>query len=477
MDNIRLQLQEAVLSCQERGLTKASQWAAEMLMGMTLKEPLSKEDTVKREQAAKAYKKKDSTSLSDVYQERVNDPDQLRLARIYFDCKEYRRCAHLLKECTDQKSLFLRLYSQYLMGEKEVQDICMDVFGSDNSEERVNTELPDIIKELEPLFNRDELDGFNCYLFGFVLRQQQRNDEALEALVRSLTRYPINWSAWLELGECFDTFDKANVTLARLSDHFTRTAFQCYLAIEKFAYFEVMEKTVPKIEQIFPTSRFIKGLYVSEAYRLQDFTLAETHFDDIRRQDPYQLEQMDTFSHVLFVNRNAVKLSVLARECEEVDKYRPETCLVLGNYYGLRQDHEKAISYYRRALKLNRHYLAAWTLMGHEYLELGNMHAAIEAYRRAVDINNYDYRALFALGHAYEMLRLFHYSIAYFQRATAVRPFDARMWKGQATCYESMGEDNAAIKCYHEQCSTRQIKEKRCLNWLPCTKNRISKMK
>ena len=33
---------------------------------------------------------------------------------------------------------------------------------------------------------------------------------------------------------------------------------------------------------------------------------------------------------------------------------------------------------------LNREYLPAWTLMGHEYVELKNSHAAIEAYRKAV---------------------------------------------------------------------------------------------
>lgn len=33
--------------------------------------------------------------------------------------------------------------------------------------------------------------------------------------------------------------------------------------------------------------------------------------------------------------------------------------------------------YFRRALKLDRNYLSAWTLMGHEYVELQNISAAI----------------------------------------------------------------------------------------------------
>lgn len=57
---------------------------------------------------------------------------------------------------------------------------------------------------------------------------------------------------------------------------------------------------------------------------------------------------------------------------------------VAGNYYSLRSQHEKAILYFQRALKLNPHYLSAWTLMGHEYMEMKNTSAAIQAYRQAI---------------------------------------------------------------------------------------------
>jgi len=55
----------------------------------------------------------------------------------------------------------------------------------------------------------------------------------------------------------------------------------------------------------------------------------------------------------------------------------------VGNHYSLRSEHEKAIRYFKRAVQLDRTYLSAWTLMGHEYIELKNSNAAIEAYRRA----------------------------------------------------------------------------------------------
>lgn len=39
--------------------------------------------------------------------------------------------------------------------------------------------------------------------------------------------------------------------------------------------------------------------------------------------------------------------------------------------------HEKAVESFQRALRLKRSCLAAWTLMGHEYMELKNTGAAI----------------------------------------------------------------------------------------------------
>lgn len=55
--------------------------------------------------------------------------------------------------------------------------------------------------------------------------------------------------------------------------------------------------------------------------------------------------------------------------------------LFKGNYYSLRSQHEKAALYFQRALKLNPRCLGAWTLMGHEYMEMKNTSAAIQAYR------------------------------------------------------------------------------------------------
>lgn len=164
--------------------------------------------------------------------------------------------------------------------------------------------------------------------------------------------------------------------------------------------------------------------------------------------DEYRLENMDSYSDILFVKECKGALSYLAHQAVTNDKYSVQTCCIVGNYYSLKAKHEKAATYFQRALKLNPRYLSAWTLLGHEYVEMRNTSAAIEAYGRAVDINPRDYRAWYGLGQTYEMLQMYTYSLYYFRKGTTLRPFDSRMWIAMAETYERLSRIEDAIKCY-----------------------------
>lgn len=140
------------------------------------------------------------------------------------------------------------------------------------------------------------------------------------------------------------------------------------------------------------------------------------------------------------------QLAFVAQIATATDKFRPETCCVVGNYYSLKSEHEKAVMYFRRALTLDRNFLSAWTLMGHEYIEMKNTHAAIESYRRAVDVNRKDYRAWYGLGQAYEVLDMAFYALFYYHRAAALRPYDPKMWQAVGSCYAKMGRLEQSIR-------------------------------
>ncbi|CAH8276634.1 unnamed protein product [Arabidopsis lyrata] len=183
---------------------------------------------------------------------------------------------------------------------------------------------------------------------------------------------------------------------------------------------------------------------------IREFDHVEIMFREHLRNDPYRMEDMDLYSYVLYAKEACAALSYLAHKVVLTDKYRPESCCIIGNYYNLKGQHEKAVIYFRRALKLNK-YLSAWTLMGHEYVEMKNTHAAIDAYRRAVDINPCDYRTWYGLGQAYEMMGMPFYALYYFRKSIFFLPNDSRLWIAMAKCYqtEQLYMLEEAIKCYN----------------------------
>jgi anaphase-promoting complex subunit 8 len=117
---------------------------------------------------------------------------------------------------------------------------------------------------------------------------------------------------------------------------------------------------------------------------MREVDQAVQYFKQLSEHDPFRLDNLDTYSNLLYVKEQRVELAYLAHRTAQIDKYRTETCCVIGNYYSLRSQHEKAVMYFQRALKLNPNYLSAWTLMGHEFIELKNTNAAIQSYRHAI---------------------------------------------------------------------------------------------
>jgi len=64
-----------------------------------------------------------------------------------------------------------------------------------------------------------------------------------------------------------------------------------------------------------------------------DFEAAERVFDDIRRRDPFRVDNIDVFSNILYVMENRTKLSKLAHEFLALNKERPEVCCIVGKFF------------------------------------------------------------------------------------------------------------------------------------------------
>ncbi|KAL9230864.1 hypothetical protein vseg_006159 [Gypsophila vaccaria] len=461
-ETCRNELRAAIRQLSNRCLYSASNWAAEQLLGIeqdhlkftpshtrfqrgssSIRRRFRTNDPTVTPSPSVSYV---STPLPEEDDDAV-DNDFYLLGKSYFDCKEYRRAAHALRDQTGRKAVFLRCYALYLAGKKRKEEGLIELEGPLGKSNVANPELASIERELSLLKKRGVLDPFGLYLYGLVLKEKGNEHLSRGVLVECVNNYPWNWNAWQTLQSLctsIDSLNSLNLNSHWMKDFFLASAYEdLRLHKESLAKYEQLQKT-------FSCSNYIQARIANVQYHLREFDLVENIFDELMTNDPYRIEDMDLYSNVLYAKEAFSALSYLAHKVFLTDKYRPESCCIVGNYYSSKGQHEKAVLYFRRALKLNKNYLSAWTLMGHEFVELQNTAAAVDAYRRAVDINSCDYRAWYGLGQAYEMMMMPLYALHYFRKSVFLQPNDPRLWIAMAHCYESnqLNMLEEAIKCY-----------------------------
>ncbi|XP_020614183.1 cell division cycle protein 23 homolog [Orbicella faveolata] len=434
LPEIKRDLLHAVKECSERGLLHSAKWSAELAFSIP------------------SFPSSDHLPKTDYYDPQfVKDFDRYTLGKTFFDLKEFDRAAFFLDGCTSHKAYFLYMYSRYLAGEKHKNDKMMDVLGPQENVQ--NQALTSLRAELYK--KHRELDGFCLYLYGVVLKKLDLREDALEVIQEAVTKEPLHWGAWLELSSLCS--DKEVLQSLTLPSHWMAQFFQANVAIDLQLNEEGLERYANLSQAGFSENKYILLQTALVQYHARDFDAACELFKEVQKRDPYSLEHMDTYSNILYVKEMKPELSYLAHHTNSIDKYREETCCVIGNYYSLHDQHEKAVTYFQRALKLNPHYTSAWTLMGHEFMERKNTSAAIEAYRKAIEVNYRDYRAWYGLGQTYEILKMPFYCLYYYRQAHKFRPNDSRMLVALGESYEKLDNMQHAKKCYFRAMSVGDL--------------------
>ena len=354
-----------------------------------------------------------------------------------------------------QRSLFLALYAKYMSGEKRKEEDSEMILGPADGGSTINKELVSLSRILEGWFadrTARGMEGRNQgwleYLYGVVLAKSKMEEDAKDWLIKSVHLAPFHWGSWLELAELLSNVEDLQKVVPELPKNLMTLVFHLYASQEFYQHSEPVHQSLNELEKVFTDSHFLKTQRALLYYHSKDFEEAEAIFSALLTSSPHRVDSLDHYSNILYVMSNRPKLAFLAQVATATDKFRPETCCVVGNYYSLKSEHEKAVMYFRRALTLDRNFLSAWTLMGHEYVEMKNTHAAIESYRRAVDVNRKDYRAWYGLGQTYEVLEMHFYALFYFQRAASLRPYDAKMWQAMGQCYDKIDRPIQSIKAY-----------------------------
>ncbi|KAJ5947978.1 Cdc23 [Penicillium verhagenii] len=501
---LRYRFEESAIKCSERCLYQSSKWAAEMLDSI-LPLPVMAEDSDLESPMDISDPPLPPPNPYLGAQDPIEAAMEAReshkylLAKSYFDTREYDRCAAVFLPPTtppvpcsvvssnlkskqpptslkgkekaspfqgskgqprrnpypkvSQKSLFLALYAKFLAGEKRKDEETEMVLGPADGGMAVNRELPDLARGLEGwLMERssngldDQGQGWLEYLYAIVSLKGRNEELATKWLLKSVHLNPFHWGAWQELGDLLANNEDLKQIVDRLPKNLMTLIFHTYSSQELYQTTPETYRDLGQLQTLFPTNAFLQTQEALLYYHDKDFDKAAEMFHRILATSPHRLDSLDHYSNILYVMGARPQLAFVAQIAIATDKFRPETCCVVGNYYSLKSEHEKAVMYFRRALTLDRNFLSAWTLMGHEYIEMKNTHTAIESYRRAVDVNRKDYRAWYGLGQAYEVLDMSFYALFYYQRAAALQPYDPKMWQAVGSCYAKMGRVEQSIQ-------------------------------
>lgn len=177
------------------------------------------------------------------------------LAKTYFDCREFDRCAAVFLPAAlpkgsappvssppatsrpakgkakigtptkqekvsldsvrglSQKALFLALYAKYMAGEKRMNEDSEMILGPQDGGVTLNKELPGISAVLEDWFNNlptsgRQPQGWLEYLYGIVLAKGKNEKQALDFFIKSVHLYSYNWGAWQEISNLIGTIEE-----------------------------------------------------------------------------------------------------------------------------------------------------------------------------------------------------------------------------------------------------------------------------
>jgi len=203
-----------------------------------------------------------------------------------------------------------------------------------------------IYLKLKEFYNFKQLDVFSLYLFGVICKEVNQLAEARAVLKQTLNSFPYLWSAWLELLSISKTNDMTDL-FRDLDNHWMKYFFKASFFSEKDHEPDAIELCNALLIK-FPNSVFLIDTIAHSYYCLQgmciglisqlEYDLSQENFEKLIIIDPYRLENMDTFSNILFIKENFSELVNLAYKCHEIDKYRPETSCIIGNYYSLKSN-------------------------------------------------------------------------------------------------------------------------------------------
>lgn len=417
--------------CELRGLKKGAEWASELMTSLSDQSAL-----------------KLSPKLANSFAILEHNNRAYKRAKNLFYLGQYKRAAFYLRDLkqSSAENRCLYYHSQYMAIETDRLNMAAESESVSNTIKQVLQKINDVLSELEKDIKKVKPDSWLLYIYSKLLLKLSKTDQARDSLLTSIRLEPLNWPAWDLLASLI--IDKHHLKSLDIPSQWPRWFFygSVYMRLQMFE--EAYDLYVNVISKFFSTSAYVIGQIAVAQNELRDIEAAVDNFKKVRSIDPYRLDLMDVYSNALYVSQRRYELASLAHTANEIEPFRYETCFCLANFYSLRAQHDKAATYFSRALKLDPTNVSAWVLMGHEFMEMKKTEDAIKAYRSAINLDRTDPRAWYGLGQLYEILKLPNISLDNYLEAHKLKPHDSRITIALADSYEKLEWYDQAIIYY-----------------------------
>lgn len=418
--------------CQLRGFKKEAEWACGLMSSLA-------------DQSALKVSR-------DLHQHFANiehsNRGAFRKAKNLFYLGQYKRAAFYLRDSKQSSAEHRCLYyhSKYMSIEADRLSMAAESESVSNTIKQVLQKINDVSSELEKDLKKLKPDSWILCIYSKLLLKLSKTDQARDNLLMSIRLEPLNWPAWDLLASL--VIDKHHLKSLDIPSNWARWFFygSVYMKLQMFE--EAYDLYLNVISKFFSNSAYVISQLAVAQNELRDIEAAVDNFKKVRSIDPFRLDDMDVYSNALYVSQRRYELASLAHTANSIEIFRYETCFCLANFYSLRAQHDKAATYFARALKLDPTNVSAWVLMGHEFMEMKKTEDAIKAYRSAINLDRTDPRAWYGLGQLYEILKLPNISLDNYLEAHKLKPHDSRITIALADSYEKLEWYDQAITYY-----------------------------
>lgn len=163
-------------------------------------------------------------------------------------------------------------------------------------------------------------------------------------------------------------------------------------------------------------------------YEAADYRSSEECFARLLKLVPSRIEDMETYSTVLWHLKKESTLTFLCRSLQDSHFDAPQTWVAVGNAFSLAREHDQAIAAFKRATQVGKGGFGyAWTLMGHEHIANEAYDSALECFRKAVAIDRRAYAGWYGLGKVYQCMGKLEDAESHYRIASGINPSNSTL--------------------------------------------------